>query len=76
MNESKLALGLRDRAIAHGGDALLLDAAADIERLTAQRDTLLEKLRLIDKEFKKYGRHHWPEAVKARAAIKAVEEGK
>lgn len=46
------------------------------KQMAAQRDTLLEALKLIDKEFKKDGRHHWPEAVKARAAIKAVEEGK
>jgi hypothetical protein len=38
-----------------------------------QRDALLEALKTIDYEFHKYGRQHWPEAVKARAAIKKVE---
>jgi len=38
-----------------------------------QRDALLEALKNIDKEFKAHGRQHWPEAVKARAAIAAAE---
>ena len=38
-----------------------------------QRDALLEALKNIDKEFKAHGRQHWPEAVKAKAAIAAVE---
>ena len=42
--------------------------------LRAQRDALLEALKGIDKEFKKNGRQHWPEAVKARAAIAKAEE--
>lgn len=32
----------------------------------------LEAMELIDKEFKKHGRQHWFEAVKARAAITAL----
>lgn len=34
---------------------------------------LLKALKYIDAEFRKHGRQHWPEAVRARAAIKAVE---
>ena len=34
---------------------------------------LLEVLKYIDAEFRKHGRQHWPEAVRARAAIAAVE---
>ena len=55
------------------------EAAAELRRLSAveaQRDALLEALRYIDAEFRKHGRQHWPEAVRARAAIKAVEETK
>ena len=40
----------------------------------AQRDALLAALKNIDKEFSKHGRQHWPEAVKARAAIAKAEE--
>lgn len=34
---------------------------------------LLKALKNIDTEFTKHGRQHWPEAVKARAAIKKAE---
>ena len=43
------------------------------EGLRAQRDALLEALRWIAAEFRAHGRQHWPEAVKARAAIAAAE---
>lgn len=49
-------------------------AAAELRRLHAQRDALLKALKNIDKEFRKYGRQHWPESVKARAAIAKCEE--
>jgi len=49
------------------------DAAIELRRLHTQRDALLEALKNIDKEFKEHGRQHWPEAVKARAAIAAAE---
>ena len=48
-------------------------AADELRRLVAQRDALLKALKGIDKEFKKNGRQHWPEAVKARAAIAKAE---
>ena len=51
----------------------LSERMKDLAKAEAQRDALLEALKLIDKEFKKHGRHHWPEAVKARAAIKQAE---
>ena len=41
-----------------------------------QRDAPLEVLKYLDKEFRQHGRQHWPEAVRVRAAIKAVEETK
>lgn len=47
-----------------------------IADLEAQRDALLEVLKYLDKEFRQHGRQHWPEAVRVRAAIKAVEETK
>ena len=47
-----------------------------VATLIAQRDALLEALKYVDKELSKHGRKHWPEAVNARAAIKAVEETK
>jgi len=50
-------------------------AAAELRRLHALNGELLEALKRIDKEFRKYGRQHWPEAEKARAAI-ARAEGK
>jgi hypothetical protein len=43
--------------------------AAELRRLHAENAELLEALKYIDKEFRKHGRQHWPEAVKARAAI-------
>lgn len=54
-------------------------AAAELRRLSAaeaQRNALLEALKYLDKEFRQHGRQHWPEAVRVRAAIKSVEEGK
>lgn len=49
----------------------------EIDKASAQeRDALLEVLKYLDKEFRQHGRQHWPEAVRVRAAIKAVEEGK
>ena len=47
----------------------LSSAAAELRRLHAVNEELLEALKYIDKEFRKHGRQHWPEAVKARAAI-------
>lgn len=47
---------------------------ADAERWAAQRYAMLEALKNIDKEFRAHGRQHWPEAVKARAAIAKAEE--
>ena len=47
--------------------------AATAEGWRVERDALLEALKNIDKEFRKNGRQHWPEAVKARAAIAKVE---
>ena len=44
-----------------------------VPELRAQRDALLEALRQIATELQAHGRQHWPEAVKARAAIAAVE---
>ena len=38
-----------------------------------QRDALLEALKYLDKEFRQHGRQHWPEAVRVRATIKAME---
>ena len=46
----------------------------DADRWAAQRDALLKALKNIDKEFRKHGRQHWTEAVKARAAIAKAEE--
>ena len=66
----RFALGMADLLERQG----FTIAAAELRRLHAQRDALLEALKGIDKEFKKNGRQHWPEAVKARAAIKAAEE--
>lgn len=37
------------------------------------RDCLIA-LKQIDKDFKSHGRQHWPEAVKSRAAITALQE--
>ena len=48
-------------------------AAIELRRLHAVNQKLLEALKRIDKEFRKYGRQHWPEAEKARAAIKKAE---
>jgi len=48
-------------------------AAAELRRLHAVNQELLEALKRIDKEFKKYGRQHWPEAEKARSAIAKAE---
>jgi len=45
------------------------EAAAELRRLHATNQELLEALKRIDKEFRKYGRQHWPEAEKARSAI-------
>jgi hypothetical protein len=42
-----------------------------LETLNAE---LLMALKYIDKEFRKHGRQHWPEAVKARAAIAKAGE--
>lgn len=76
----RLSALLRSTAIALRGPEPELtsygwhDLPARAAAVVAQRDALLEALKLIDKEFKKDGRHHWPEAVKARAAIKSVEE--
>ena len=50
------------------------EAAAELRRLHAHRDALLEALKWIAAELQAHGRQHWPEAVKARAAIKAAEE--
>jgi len=44
-------------------------AAAELRRLHATNQELLEALKRIDKEFRKCGRQHWPEAEKARSAI-------
>ena len=52
----------------------LNEVVTELRRLAAQRDALLEALTNIDKEFRKHGRQHWPEAVKARAAIAKAEE--
>jgi hypothetical protein len=41
--------------------------------LIASAPELLKALKNIDTEFTKHGRQHWPEAVKARAAIKKAE---
>ena len=48
-------------------------AAAELRRLHAVNQDLLEALKKIDKEFRKYGRQNWPEAQKARAAIAKAE---
>ena len=68
------ALRLADRLRDGWGLELRREAEAELRRLAAQRDALLEAVKNIDKEFRKHGRQHWPEAVKARAAIKAAEE--
>ena len=78
MTEKNEALRLADALADYTGCTLaqMDQAAAELRRLLAveaQRDALLEALETIDYEFRKYGRQHWPEAVKARAAIKAVE---
>lgn len=52
-----------------GPKVLMEQAAAELRRLSAVNEELLEALKYIDKEFRKHGRQHWPEAVKARAAI-------
>ena len=71
----------------YGSDWTCYEAAAELRRLywsdlcaidvinqlCTQRDALLAALKLIDKEFKKNGRQHWPEAFKARAAIAKAE---
>ena len=51
--------------------SLVIEARA--EKAEAQRDALLEALKWIVKECKAHGRQHWPEAVRAQAAIAAVE---
>lgn len=43
-------------------------------RLMTINQELLRALKNIDKEFSKHGRKHWPEAVKARAAIAKAKE--
>jgi hypothetical protein len=48
-------------------------AAAELRRLHTLNGELLEALKRIDKEFRKYGRQHWPEAEKARSAIAKAE---
>lgn len=41
-----------------------------VATLIAQRDALLEVLKYLDKEFRRHGRQHWPEAVRVGAAIR------
>jgi hypothetical protein len=48
-------------------------AAAELRRLHGLCEEMLGVLKRIDKEFRKYGRQHWPEAEKARAAIAKAE---
>jgi hypothetical protein len=54
-------------------EAAYAAAAAELRRLHAVNQELLEALKRIDKEFRKYGRQHWPEAEKARAVIAKAE---
>jgi hypothetical protein len=78
MTEQPTALWLADwlDVRACGGDnwnAKMNAAAAELRRLHAANQGLLEALKRIDKEFRKYGRQHWPEAEKARSAIAKAE---
>jgi|688.fasta_scaffold2446793_1 hypothetical protein len=76
MTEQSTALRLADALEATDYyEDLHEEAAAELRRLHALNGELLEALKRIDKEFRKYGRQHWPEAEKARAAI-AKAEGK
>jgi len=77
MSEQPTALRLADALTKYLGGNTATQAAAELRRLHALNGELLEALKQIDKEFAKppYGRQHWPEAVKARAAI-AKAEGK
>ena len=50
------------------------EAAAELRRLHAENETMLKALKTVVKEFRRYGRQHWPEAVKAQAAIAKCEE--
>jgi hypothetical protein len=79
-----LALRLADLLQAGADDPMWADhcemskrtaslAAAELRRLSSVNEELLESLKYIDKEFRKHGRQHWPEAVKARAAIAKYE---
>jgi hypothetical protein len=70
MSEKPEALRLAQLIEAGQGDLRL---AAELRRLHALNGELLEALKRIDKEFRKYGRQHWPEAEKARATIKKAE---
>lgn len=44
-----LARGLRDRAIAHGGDALLLDCAYVIEQMCAERERWENRIEVLSR---------------------------
>lgn len=61
-------------AVRRAAEEALQDLRDALAEPVQERDALLEALKDIDKEFRAHGRQHWPEAVKARAAIKAAEE--
>jgi hypothetical protein len=73
MSEQPEALRLADALDKPPTTPLFMDVAAELRRLHAVNQELLEALKRIDKEFRKFGRQHWPEAEKARAAIKKAE---
>lgn len=72
MSEKSEALRLADALEGRCGPLLpILQAAAELRRLHAQRDALLEALQELCDTLGECGMTE-----KARAAIKAVEEGK